>query len=122
MAEFDLDAILAAEAEAGGEPHEVIWGGQTFQVPRTSEWPLETFDVLGQGEIAAALAGVLGDQWEAFYTARKPTLGAAEALLEGISEREGFQNLGNSSASSPSLNRAMRRSKRTSSATTASTS
>lgn len=122
MEKLDVDAILAAEAEAAGDAHEVVWGGETFLVPRVSDWPVETFDVLGQGEIAAALAGVLGDQWPAFYTARKPTLGAARALLDGLSQREGFQDLGNSSASSPSLNRAMRRSKRTSSATTASTS
>jgi hypothetical protein len=117
--EFDLDAIVAAEAEAAGEPHKVTWGGETFLVPRTSEWPLETFDVLSQGNIAQALAGVLGDQWEAFYTARKPTMGAAHALLDGIAEREGFQDLGNSSASLPSPNRAMRRSRPTSSASTA---
>ena len=121
-AEFDLDAILAAEAEVAGEPHKVAWGGQTFLVPRTTEWPLETFDLLGRGELASALAGVLGDQWDAFCEARRPTMGAANALLDGVSQREGFQNLGESKASSPSSNRATRRSKPTSSAITKSTS
>lgn len=120
--EFDLDAILAAEAEAEGEPHKVVWGGETFLVPRMSEWPVETFDLLTQGEITAALAGVLADQWEGFYLARKPTFGAAHALLDGISEREGFEGLGESVPSLPSPNRATRRSKQTSSATTKSTS
>ena len=118
MAEFDLDAILAAEDEATGEPHKVVWGGETFSFPRVSGWPIETFDMLKQGEIAAALAGVLGDDWEAFYTARHPTLGAARALFDGLAEREGFEGLGESLASSPSPNRAMRRSKPTSSAST----
>ena len=119
MSEFDLDAILAAEAEAAEEAHKVTWGGETFLVPRMSDWPVETFEVLKQGDIAAALAGVLGDQWEAFYGARKPTMGAARALLDGLAEREGFQNMGEPSASSPSPNRATRRSKPTSSGTTA---
>ena len=118
MSEFDLDAILAAEAEAADEPHKVVWGGETFSVPRIAEWPVETFDLLGRGEIASALAGVLGDQWEGFYSARTPTMGAANALLDGLAQREGFQNLGESSASSPSPNRATRRSKPTSSGTT----
>lgn len=118
MSDFDLDAVVAAESEANGEPHEVTWGGETFSVPRTSDWPLETFDLLGQGEIASALAGVLGEQWEPFYLARKPTMGTAHALLNGIAEREGFQDMGESAASLPSPNRATRRSKQTSSTTT----
>lgn len=114
MTEFDLDAIVAAEAEATGEPHKVVWGGETFLVPRSSDWPLETFDELGQGRVASALAGILGDQWSAFYKAKHPTIGAANALIEGLAQREGFQGLGESSASSPSPNRATRRSKPTS--------
>jgi hypothetical protein len=112
--EFDLDAITAAQAEAAGEPHKVVWGGETFLVPRTTEWPLETFDELTKGHLAAALAGVLGDQWDAFWKAKRPTMGAAEALLEGIAQREGFEGLGESLASSASPNRATRRSKPTS--------
>lgn len=114
MTEFDLDAITAAEAEANGEPHKVVWGGETFLVPRSDEWPLETFDELGQGRVASALAGILGDQWEAFYSAKPPTLGAAKTLVQGLAEREGFSGLGESSASLPSPNRATRRSKPTS--------
>lgn len=122
MTEFDLDALVAAESEAAGEAHKVVWGGETFLVPRTTDWPLETFEVLSRGEIASALAGVLGDQWDAFWQAKHPTMGAAKALLEGIAEREGFQGLGESLASSPSSNRATRRSRPTSSASTGSTS
>jgi hypothetical protein len=118
MTDFDLDAIVAAESEVNGEPHKVTWGGETFLIPRTNDWPLETFDLLGQGEFASALAGILGEQWDPFWKARHPTMGAAKALIEGISEREGFQGMGESSASSPSSNRAMRRSRPTSSATT----
>lgn len=114
MTEFNLDALVAAQDEVEGEPHKVIWGGETFLVPRIKDWPLETYDVLGQGEIASALAGVLDDQWDAFWKAKRPTMGAAMALLNGIAEREGFQGLGESLASSPSPNRATRRSKQTS--------
>lgn len=119
MTEFDLDAITAAESEANGEGHKVVWGGETFLVPRSNEWPLETFDEVLQGRVAAALAGILGDQWEAFYKAKRPTMGAAQALIEGLAEREGFRGLGESSRLSPSPNRATRRSKPTSSASTA---
>lgn len=114
MTEVDLDAILAAKAEAEGEPHKVVWGGETFLVPRTNEWPLETFDVLMRGEFASALAGILGDQWDAFYEAKHPTLGAAMTLLDTLAEREGFEGLGESLASLRSPNRATRRSKPTS--------
>ena len=114
MSELDLDAITAAESEVHGDAHKVIWGGETFAVPRTNDWPLDTFDVLGRGEFGAALAMVLGDQWGPFCAAKPPTLGTAKALLDAISEREGFENLGNSRASSPSSNRATRRSKPTS--------
>lgn len=112
--ELDLDAITAAEAEAAGEPHKVVWGGETFLLPRMTDWPLETFEVLRRGDFASALAGVLGDQWDAFWQAKHPTLGVARALLDGIAEREGFAGLGESLASSPSPNRATRRSKPTS--------
>lgn len=114
MTEFDLDAIVAAEAEATGEPHKVVWGGETFSVPRMANWPMETFDLFARGEITSALAGVLGDEWDAFWKARKPTLGAANALLDGLAQREGFEGMGESAASSPSPNRATRRSKPTS--------
>lgn len=118
MSELDLDAVVAAQDEAAGEPHKVMWGGETFAVPRSTQWPLETFDLMTQGRMADALAGVLGDQWDAFWKARRPTMGAAEALLDGIAQAEGFQNAGESRASSPSPNRATRRSRQTSSAST----
>lgn len=121
-AQFDLDAILAAEGEAQGEPHEVVWGGQTFLIPRMVDWPLETFDVLSRGEVTTAIALVLGDDWSAFCEARRPTFGAAKAFFDGISQREGFAEMGESSASSSSSNRATRRSKPTSGGSTASTS
>jgi hypothetical protein len=112
--ELDLDAIAAAESEAAGEPHKVTWGGQAFLVPRINDWPLEVFDLMGKGELASAVATVLGDQWEAFYQAKHPTFGAAKALLDGIAQREGFESLGESAASSPTSNRATRRSRPTS--------
>lgn len=114
MTEFDLDALVAAQDEAEGEAHKVTWGGETFLVPRIKDWPLETYDVMLQGRLADALAGVLDEQWDAFWKAKRPTMGAAKALLDGIAEREGFQSLGESLASSPSPNRATRRSKQTS--------
>jgi hypothetical protein len=118
MAELDLDAILAQQDEAKGEPHKVVWGGQTFLVPRMSDWPLEWSDLLMRGNITAALSVVLGDQWDAFWTAKHPTTGAAEALLNGIAEREGLSGLGESLPSQYSPNRTARRSRPTSSGTT----
>lgn len=118
MADIDLDAIVAAEDEAAGEPHKVLWGGQAFLIPRASSWPVEVFDVLGEGRLADGLALILGDQWDLFWRAKRPTLGTSKALLDKLGEAEGFDGLGGSSASSPSPNRATRRSKPTSSATT----
>jgi hypothetical protein len=121
-AEIDLDAITAAESEASGEPHKVVWGGETFLVPRINDWPSETFDVLSRGELTSALAGLLGDDWDAFWQAKHPTFGAAKALFESICQREGFTHLGESLASLPTPNRATRRSRPTSSGSTGSTS
>lgn len=119
MADFDLDAVVD---EAADEPHKVLWGGETFLVPRANAWPVEVFDVLGEGRLADGMALILGDDWDAFWKARRPTLGAMEALLDHLGDKEGFGSLGGSSASSPSSNRATRRSKPTSSGSTRSTS
>lgn len=122
MTEIDVDAILAAQDEIDGEPHKVIWGGQTFLVPRLNQWPTEVIDLYAEGKVTTALAVTLGDQWDAFHEARHPTLGAAEAILNGVAQAEGFGSLGESLASSPSSNRAMRRSRPTSAGSTKRTS
>lgn len=122
MAEIDIDAILAAEDEARGEPHKITWAGETFAVPRIMDWPAEVFDLITEGKVASALAQVMADEWDGFYEARKPTVAAAEAILEGIVQAEGFKSLGESRASLSLSNRATRRSKLTSSGSTESTS
>lgn len=111
MADINLDAAVD---EAAGEPHKVTWGGQTFSVPRAENWPVEVFDVLTQGRLADGLALILGDEWDAFWQAKRPTLATSRALLDALGEAEGFDGLGGSLASSPSPNRATRRSKPTS--------
>jgi hypothetical protein len=115
MADIDLDAALD---EASGDPHKVTWGGQVFTVQRAQNWPIETFDVLAQGRLADGLALILGDEWDAFWQAKRPTLATSRALLDALGDAEGFDGLGGSSASSPTPNRATRRSKPTSSAST----
>lgn len=112
--EIDLDAILAAQAEAAGDAHKVVWGGQTFAVRRINDWPLSALDLMAQGQLTSGLALILGDDWDAFWQAREPTIGAAETLMDTLVQREGFKNLGESLASLRSSRRTTGPSKRTS--------
>lgn len=118
MSEINLDDVLAAQDEADGEPHKVIWAGQTFTVPRVNNWPSETIDMLNQARLTDVLALLLGDQWDAFWQAKHPTVGTVKVLLEELAVAEGHEGLGGFLASSPSSNRTTRRSKPTSSAST----
>lgn len=54
MASLDLDAKRAARSEAQNEPHNVVFGGETFTFPA---WmPLEFVDHLDAGRMRMAFA------------------------------------------------------------------
>jgi hypothetical protein len=66
MGKLNLDARRAARSEAENQPHEVVLGGQTFLLkPRM---PIEFMDLLGAGQLGAALRILLVDpgQWDSF--------------------------------------------------------
>jgi hypothetical protein len=50
----DLDAKRAARSEARNEPHEVILGGETFELP--AELPMEALDLMGEAKFRPAFA------------------------------------------------------------------
>lgn len=117
MARIDLDAV---RAETAGDAHEVSFGGEEFTVPQIEDWPVVAVDLVQDGRMAAALAEVLGDQWERFV-AHRPTVRQMNALAGQISAGQGLGDAGNSPGSSASSRSTGPPSSPTSSATTGST-
>jgi hypothetical protein len=118
---FDLDAARAQRREASGQGSEFTFGGSTFTVPPSSEWPISVRDQLSSGEVASAMQGILGDQW-AEFDKLGPTIGDVSDLLDWVASENGMGSAGKSSGSSSSSRSTPKRSKRTSSGTTGSTS
>lgn len=86
---FDLDAARAAAREAIGESFRFRFGGQTFTVPPSKEWPLSVTDCLSRGDIVGAMRLLLGDdQWPTFDL-HTPTLGDVERLLTAVAADAG---------------------------------
>ncbi len=98
MTRIDLDA---ARAEAAGETHEVVLGGEAFTVPPVEDWPLDAVDRLQSGQFAQALESVLDGQWERF-AAHRPTLRDLRTITEGIVSAQGLGDTGKPSRSSGS--------------------
>ena len=118
---FDLDAARAQRREAAGDPSEFVFGGDTFTVPPSSEWPISVRDSLTGGDVVAAMKEILGEQWETF-SGHGPTIGDVTALLDWVAGENGMGSSGKSSDSSDSSKSTPKRSKRTSSASTRQTS
>ena len=124
---IDIDAILAAEAEVRGEPHEITFKGETFIIPRSEDWPADAVDELTSGRFMAAMVGILNaadvdeegkpSQAQRFYDL-EPTMAAVEAILDATTNAEGFQNRGERRASKRSSKSTGTRSRPTSSVTT----
>jgi len=81
MGKLNLDARRAARTEAENQPHEVVLAGHTFHLkPRM---PVEYMDLLGAGQLGAALRILLvdPDQWEQFRMG-EPDSDDLEAITE----------------------------------------
>lgn len=120
MGKIDLDAARAAREEKSGKPHEVIWGGQPFFIG--PELDLEAHAASQTDDPYTFVRSVLGDQWDAFSAARRPTIEDARELATAFADLMGFESPGESPASLASSRSNGRRSKPTSKGTTASTS
>lgn len=59
---LDIDAARAARLEAEGEPHELVFAGETYTVP--AEAPFRFVHYLARGQTGPCLASVFGeDGW-----------------------------------------------------------
>ena len=69
--EIDLDAARAARAEAEGEHTTIIFGGETFTLPR--EFTFSAAEAAERGDWRSFIFEVLDGQAETFFS-KKPTL------------------------------------------------
>lgn len=118
MARIDLDAKRAARAEADKTPHELVLGGETFQVP--AHMPLEVIDLMTDGKMRPAFEILLGDpDTVSRFFGHRPDDLDLEAMMAVYNPDGGGPE---SSASAASLQNIGRRSRPTSAATTGSAS
>lgn len=77
---IDLDAKRVARAEAQGDPPEVVLGGERFSLP--VELPLETLDLMADGQFREAFSILLGGEVEMRRLFRhRPTDADLEELM-----------------------------------------
>lgn len=119
---IDLDALRAARREKVSKGPVVKMGGETFELPVELSWDAMTrIGPALQGDpvgIDAFMAEVFGeDAWNGDAFADL-TLDDVLELIQRLGNAYGLAELGNLAASSPSSNRATRRSRPTSPSTT----
>ena len=89
----DLDAKKAARSEAQKEPHEIILGGETFELP--PRIPLESIELMATAEFREAFRVLLGDEDTARrFFAHRPDDGDLEEIM-------GLYGTGPESSASP---------------------
>jgi hypothetical protein len=125
MATVDLDAKRAARSEAQNTPHQVTFGGESFEFP--PRLPLEFLDRVTAGTPRAAIALLFGEDPDATppggpETARFFAHRPDDGDLEAISSALYSATLGESSASPASSANGGRPPKPTGRRTTAATS
>lgn len=115
---IDIDAARAARLETEGEPHELVFHGQTFQVPAEAHWRFAHY--LNRGQIPLALSAGLGeDTWLAI--AEHATREDLAEVLDQLMKVWGIGDMGESDASGTSSSDGGDSSRPTSSGSTAST-
>jgi hypothetical protein len=119
MGMLDLDAARAARAEAAGERHAIKFGGVVFELP--VEIPADFAFYLVENDARSALRSLLGDRFDEFW-ALKPSIADLNELAGGVAKLYSFGDVGESVASVTSSKNGGKSSRRTSPATTRSTS
>jgi hypothetical protein len=95
-APFDLDAaVAAAAAEGKDQPFAFTYHGTRYEVPPSGNWSLTALDALSAGDLAGALAEMLGEDYNKLRDAGLK-LGELNALIEAIGQESGFESLPNS--------------------------
>jgi hypothetical protein len=120
MGVLDLDAARAARAEASGERHTFIFKEVTFELP--VEVPADFAFFLLESKPREALQALIGDERFEEFWALRPSVADLTELAGGVARLYSFGDMGESVASGVSSNNGGRPSRRTSPATTRSTS
>lgn len=94
---FNLDAAAeAAAAEGDAEPFPFCYKGANYEVPPATRWPLRAQMLLGEGELAQALALLIGATQVQRLSDAGITVGELNLLFEAIGKAAGVENLPNS--------------------------
>jgi hypothetical protein len=117
METFDLDKVIAEEQ--GAEPFVFTFDGEDYELPGVMD--VRVIAKISEGDLAGGLRLLIGDEpWQQIQESPQVlSMIALSALFDAYAKHTGVDGLGESSGSVRSLNRAARRSKRTSPGTTA---
>jgi len=116
--DVDLDAYRAAQAETGGKPRRVRYGGQAWEFP--PDFPVELGDHVLAGLFGAAVRLLLGEEQGDRFLAVRPPMAFGE--FTHLTSRLYGVDLGESHASPEPSTVISGRSRPTSKGTTSSTS
>lgn len=95
MSDFDLDAKRAARREALGDPKVITWAGVDWELP--VELPYEVLEqhrllTLGDlGAVVGIVKALLGDEWDAFVAAKRPSMQDCDELVGAMLKLYGLK-------------------------------
>lgn len=119
---IDLNQARAARAEEELEPYEVSLGDETFTIPHPKYWSRETMNALAAEDLEYAFELLLGpEQWPLFLK-QSPDFGDYMDLMDGLERGAGMAGPGERRRPGRSSKSTGGPSKRTSTATTGSSS
>lgn len=85
---FDLDAArAAAKAEGKQKPFPFTFGGESYEIPDSSQWPLDISEHLAEGRLDLAMKGLLGERYRSF--APHATIGDLELIFNALGKQMG---------------------------------
>lgn len=94
---LDLEAAARAAAKEGsGAPFPFTYKGLTYEIPPSSEWPLETLAKLGAGDLNGSLTDLLGADAYAALCGAGLKLSELSVLFEAVAADAGIGGLPNS--------------------------
>jgi hypothetical protein len=93
---FDLDAAAkAAAAESKPVPFPFSYKGGKYEMPPPPTWPLEAQRLIGEGELAPALAMLVGEEQYGKLLDAGMTVGDLMLLMEAVGKDAGVGGLPN---------------------------
>lgn len=97
---IDLDAARRARAETNGEPIEIEFGGERFELPPEAPWEMVRASMHGDSD--GALVALLGSDAYDRLLALRPSFKDIEALMDQVTKEYGLAEQGEVPAASVS--------------------